>query len=1002
MADARLIIHHHRDDDQWARRLRRVAGAFPDVVVSIGEAPEPQPDQQPAKHIHICSPAYAATPRVLNAGEHYALIVAGEPGASAFDGAQDEECLPVILSTVHRTEARYDRRIDGASPETIACEAVAVALGVDLADVCKPIKRRRFVRGFYVGLAAVILAALAYGSLEVSDRRELSAEESAAAVAVSAAAAALDAGEDGAAYSALATALGQSGPLSAQGATVLERAVQETRLLADFPAPAEALTGLSFLSDGVIAATSANGGAWLVDPGAGVATQISEPSPGVVARLSPAGDRLWTARPGPPTEDETGTAFAPLTFVDIDLGQAEVVSETVIRAPIGRLSEGAISPDGALFAADLGPGAGAETVIGVFRRGDQALAGALRLPSDQADIRFVGPDWVLAVINPPSSYGDSPGLYLWRVGAAAPIVLRRQGLAPLCATEIGKSEPTAIRQQQAAGDLLKPQILSAPSGREIALLLPRLDRGACLLRWAAPTGAMLPTIEVPGRATGAEVLAEGGPYLIRRKGRAATVLRPGASATTLTPCRTGAVLPLSPAGGRAEAFLCEDGDDGVVASPSGAVWRRSMHEGGVTVAAPGPGGLIATSGRDGRIRLWDGAARVTQAPADLRDALSFHVVPSKTGAPHVAALYSNGLIRVMHADGAATDKVIPTELANAEVRSYAADRVAVLGDLDGAKYWRTVDLEAGQVSDGSPRDPMTRFVARGPVTKSDRWTERIFEADDGSVRTMVHAMDRTRTLLDIDLMAGATAIVEQEGTSKIWVRLAGRGVAKELQFEGRGGAIRLSPTGDVALFRIEAAKAPHDDEFLILDVGSGRRIRIHRAPAVSGWFDFSASGDSFAIRSVDQTATIPIFATGNGRRIGAAPGGRAHPIWAPMGDVMATGGAGEMTVTEVRDGQAQTRCARTKTPSRHLAFTPDGGGIIASARAGGLTVVDAATCAIRHRAPDLRVHAAPFAPTPSSIWVPTEAGASILNLGGTPINAADIIKRRAQALATSR
>lgn len=1029
MAHTKLIIKHHPSDASWARRLRRVADAAPDVSVIADDAPEAAPvsttatadaiaDEGASQRLvtlHVCSPAYAAAQYTPGAGDHIALIVAGEPGASRFEGAEDEDCLPSMLSAAPRIEARPDRR----APDDALQEAIARALDVPEAEVRRYLRRRRFRRAGAAAVFGVIAAGLIIGGIAAMDYRREAAQTDASAAAIDDAIAALDRGDDAATYGAVARAFasGGGGP---RADAVLTRAALETRLLADILAPSDDIRRLSFLPDGVIAATGGDGGAWLIDPGVGAVTEINAPTPSseasaasgrhVVTRVSPGGEMLWTAEPGEPSKDETGAPFVPLRFADISLAEAAVVGETVIRSPVGRFSDGVISPDGKLFAADLGPGAGVETLVGVFRRDEQSLAGVLRLPSDAARLMFVGPGHLLAIIEPPSAYGSSPGLYLWRVGAAEPMELRHAGAPPVCPADAVRADPATVREAQAQGRIIAPQVLAAPNGREIALLSPRLGRGACLLRWSAPDGAPLETITVPGRAQGGAILAEGGPYLIHRKGGPATLLRPGAPATALDACRDGVVLPLSRPGASAGAFLCGAGDDGVLADPAGVSWRRRMHSGGVIAAAAGPEGRIVTAGRDGRIRVWDGALRQMRGPQDLREAKSYHVVPSQDGASRVAALFANGLVRVLDVNGAATGVSVPTGLTRATARVVGPNLLAVLGGQDGAQSLRIVDIGAGAALSRSwTFSADTRFLGDTAMIKGDGAHRVLIRDGDGAVRVEPLSSGGLVEVVAADLVVGgaqgdAVALVERSrarADAPVRVTLEHGDAAHRLEFTARRATLRLAPSGAHALLRIEDRTPPYDEDFYLLDMETGERKAVPLAPVGSTWFEFSASGDAFAIRPLDTGADISVFSTDSGERIGAVKAGRLTPRWAPVGDVLATGGDGRITLSIVEDETARALCEITGAPARHLAFTPDGGAVAAGARVGGLIVLGTANCTVLAQAPDLRLSAPPFAPAADLVWAPTPTGPAIVAVSVDKQAALAVLRRRARVLAAT-
>lgn len=535
------------------------------------------------------------------------------------DGREGGE--PFIPGAFHDVAGPAVRTVDARRGgwKAAARAAAALCLGVepeDIAAAFRARRRRRFF-GAVAGAAAAMGIAGCYLIVDGAERAR-AALKLAHALAADAQAA-LDRDETLSALRLIdsAFALPLREPSPALNAA-LARAALETRLLAETPAPEDDIVALRALPHGAVAAMTAAGGAWLIDPETHETRAVYAPQGRAFSRISDDGLTLWTAHFDEARTDESGAPYAPLLFEETDLATGETRLATAVRSVAEGGGAGEISADGAFFAVDLGPGAGTQTMIGVFRRAEQELAGMLRLPSDRADLWFVGPDRLLALIDPPSAHESAPGLYLWRIGARAPQALRPPGLAPFC--------PGAAP----GGTPARPQLLLSPDRREAGLLFGD-GTSSCILRWDLLSGATKPVLNAPAAAA-ATILAANGPYLLFPDEGEALFLRPGEDTEALPGCGRAGAGALGDPDGELE-FFCQEGElSSLFFGADAAVrWSRVMHEGGVAAAAYDPVlRRLITLGRDERIRIWDAAPRL-EAAEESRSAGTAAAPPAGSG-----------------------------------------------------------------------------------------------------------------------------------------------------------------------------------------------------------------------------------------------------------------------------------------------------------------------------------------------------------------------------------
>lgn len=617
MGKFRAYISCSEADERWGARLERALSRYrAPAALRRGEARRIGPvfrhhDERPTTRdigderraaleqsdslIVICGPGAA---RSIWIDEEIRSFRRRRPGGRILGLIVEGEGAPEALRTLEGPAARMVDARDGRW-KAAAQEAAAFCLGVTLEEIAsaRRVQRRRRVIGAGAATAGAMVLAGSYYVVDLAERRE---EMRVTARALAAQAQeALDRGESLSALRAIGEAFDLPLPeTEPELLAALTRASLETRLLADFLAPSEDIIALRALPDGALAVVGADGGAYTVNLETGAAQAVYEPRGRTFSRVSADGGTFWTAHFGEAKKDETGAPYTPLFFEETDLATGETRLATAVRSLAGSNGVGEISPDGALFAVDLGPGAGAQTIIGVFRREEQELAGVLPLASDRADLWFSGPENILVQIDPPSAYESAPGLYLWRVGAETPTVLRAPGSAPVCH---GAEESAGMK---------RPRLLLTADRSEAGLMLGD-EKGACLLRWSLPSGAMKPALTVPAGAAAGAALGVDGPYLFFTASGETVFMQPGREARALPGCGSAGARALENAEGRLAFFCQKDGLSSLMfGARAGMRWSRAMHEGGVTAAAyDRERRRLITVGRDARIRVWDAAPR---------------------------------------------------------------------------------------------------------------------------------------------------------------------------------------------------------------------------------------------------------------------------------------------------------------------------------------------------------------------------------------------------------
>ncbi len=952
------------------------------------------------------------------------LIASGQPGGHDMKGLEHRECLPEAarpLADLHHrpasarltgTEGRIvaDIRIGHGDWPGAVRSILSAITGMETDDLRTAERRRAFRRGLsFAGLGGIALGALA---MVLMTGREIEATRQIDTMRAQALSAhqALDRGDLRAALAAFEgesaePARGARGVgLPPEAISALTRLTFDTRLLAQIAAPVANAKVLRLLPTGVLAAVESAGRTHLIDLGTGDIATVYDPEHPTFTRISRDGLTVWTAHFKPAQRDASGQTFAPLLFEEAELATGTVRLATAVQSVPPDGGSGEISPDGRLFAVDLGPGAGDKTVVGVFHREAQALAGVLTLPSDKAEVQFVGPEHLLVRIDPPNEWPGAPGLYLWKVGEERARTLRMPGIAPAC-------PGTASRP-----DLPGAVVSLSPDRTELALALADRDGGGCILRWALPGGGEKALLKLDQHAVGLTLLASDGPYLVQDGAGNATLLGDGPAAEAISVA--GCPLPL-------RAHLFRNADDGAAAmmlchAPDGTgaiyqrgdimVWQGMIHPGGITALTYDADlRRLFTAGADGMLRIWDMTPR-------------FRALPGGTGVILLAALLGGDVLMTgpeavlrVGPTGTPTGAPIPTGGNAVQVLPMGGRLVGVLSGEGFSIHDQIADdgTDPGRVAPVVVRFPDIRTEGVGNISASP--SGRRFMAIDTMGRALWGDGMTGALLARIELggprpiIAGAagdrsfavlaTAPGPADGSRRAQYLYAGSDTATAglvSEWQGRAARLRLSPVGDRALVLIDRAP-PARAELTLVDLKSGAEKLVSSFLSGPHEFGFSPEGsrifltapsDSEAMDAAGQPFSGMLIARaedGSPQRTLVQSDPAARPVWSADAGLVAAPGAGIHAVDT-----GQRLCPNLiGTTAHNFAFDPTGARIAFQPRradAGArLVVADIRTCT---RLTGARIDlsgAAPLFASTDTLWLPLQNGVSILPFGLDPV-----------------
>ncbi|MEL7464048.1 MAG: hypothetical protein AAFN79_08285 [Pseudomonadota bacterium] len=1081
----RAFISHSRADEVWGERLHRTLARYSPPRALIGtegsDGPVPkrlapifrsgdgasspsEPNVAAAAALEesdylivICSPRAAASERVdedvltfkrlSRENRIICLIVDGEPNASEIQGKETIECLP--------SAARFEIDVDGAVTDRRATPIVVDArdggdawraarltlaarlLGVDDEDLRRGELVRRRWRG--AGLAAATAGLIALAGFSAMKEREAQMAELAEASRAAAfrVHAALDRGDEAAAILAVERAFRAVGALdpAAEGATpeglaALTRVALETRLLADYAAPAGGtVETMRLLPEGALAIVEAGGRTHLMDPGTGEITTVYRPDRLTYTRISEDGDTLWTARLEAEREDEDGSRFTPLLFEEAELATGDVRLATAVKSVPSYGGSAAISPDGSLFAIDLGPGSGDETVVAAFRREAQELAGVVTIPSDRADIRFVDDDVILAVA-PAASNGSGLGVFLWRIGEGAPQVLRDPA-APLACAPGGAPKLDA-----------RPHLSIAPFGREAALYIGD-GEGGCFQRWSLPGGEAAPTLRVEAGGDWGEVLAANKTYVYGAgsddAGGPPRRISPAAPERPrlLRGCGAGWLQRLDVIGGRASIFCADGGEEGGAEGgaaalhfgPSGQLrWSGAAHQGELrAIAYDRAAKRLFTVGDDARLRIWDAAPR---SAGVAKTETATRLIRGDAG--RVLAITEDGVARKLGVDGGPVGPL--TALSSGDLATLTAlagdlfaipiDRASSSGATEDQNSLSIFDAASGEVvasvdglRSGEGGRPVVspdrrRFLAplaNGTVALGDGSTGAVIETirlEDGQTILAAALSEKSYALIAAD--AGRSG--PDTRTMRLFIGAEGAAPSLVGEWEAEAADLALSEDGARALIQLRGTPTA-GAEILALNLEDDTQRSLATAERPFAWFGlapgggrahFAPAGEASGADGALLTGPMVVdMATGRATaKLPSMERAGPDPVWSPNGAMVAHPGP-PLRIFDAATG-AEICPGLSEEAARKIVFSPRATRIAVqrpwSDGGEGVEIYDLAACAPLRRIGAETAFAAPLFIDEDRLWLPLPGEIAEAPLSVDPARALALIRSRAARL----
>jgi WD40 repeat protein len=659
------------------------------------------------------------------------------------------------------------------------------------------------------------------------------------------------------------------------------------------------------------------------------------------------------------------------------------------------------------------------------------------LPSDSAEITFVDGTHLAAVIDPPSIFRSSPGIYIWQVGQETPLRLRAEGEKPVCPAD-ADMPVNDVQALDVNRRLSKPHISFTPDKSEVGLLLSNVAQGSCLLRWSLPGGAPLPTQQFSDQQNFAHGLRSGGPWLARRDYGAAEAPGPNGDDIYFRDCRRPPIHMFDAASG-APIILCGGSDDGAIhfGASGEARWTGAMHEGGVTATAFDPlRGRLITVGRDARLRLWDAGDRRWTIGAG-RNGQGVNLA----GAGHIVVIHNSGNpsgpgVQLHNADGAPLGPEIHLSGVEGEFRivpmagenlfgAFAFTRPPFgRGDGDGiANEFLIVDGTKGQIT--ARHGGLRSLRGRQPASSPDQTLLTLVKTDGSAILidgktggTIVQTTSSAATQISTAAMhqSGAVLIAsngadDPELREMALLAMDAKGTLTEVtRWPAQGAELAVSPDGKTGMVRLTAGEFPFLSRTVLVNLTDKSETPLQLAPRAAAWFAFSPDSRWLAITPLfdsedehGQPVVGPVIFDGRtGAYVAQTPpadSGAPSPVWSPT-NLLAEGGDHLRLHGFSAEGAYPICTAIGASGARNITFSPNGDRIILSTedeRLGEtIDVYDLASCAPVFKSGARTRFSRPLTPSSDRLWTPFENEISVFPLSVQPKEALTAIRERAR------
>lgn len=342
------------------------------------------------------------------------------------------------------------------------------------------------------------------------------------------------------------------------------------------------------------------------------------------------------------------------------------------------------------------------------------------------------------------------------------------------------------------------------------------------------------------------------------------------------------------------------------------------------------GALLATTGDDGFLRVWDSEDGELRAEVEGQfDAWGVTFSPDGT---LVAASWSReGTVRVLDLDdgGPPLEIDIATPPWGNSISFDPDGTRLAMASIDGVVIH---DVVTGERVRRLNNTPFAEAVAWSPdgrwiASTSPDALPRITEAASGEVHVELDDHDSKVFGLDWSADASRLATVSIDGLARVF-EVTADGAARRVEVGARDGAlwgVDLSDDGELLLTgdsiststRVWAVGANGGAEWA--------NLAISRAPPHSA-ASFSPGGDEVAVTGLDEAALVWSPDTGTRTRVGIDLRPATEVEVSPDGDLVATADAGDVVhVWDPGSGEEQFTVDVPGLVAEELAWHPDGG-----------------------------------------------------------------------------